>query len=397
MKSEASIAPTQPSAFPKANPPECQRSEAESCFAEAKQAILRGRLELGLGLLNQTEALAGPLPQVLLTRVNALRQTRLWPEALRRSRELLNTHPNSTDAHLDLGFIHLLQGQWLDGWREREWRWQQPGFRNLIPAGIPIWNGTSQPNARLWIRCEQGYGDFLQFCRLLLDAAARVGSVVVTVPPSLQRLAGASFSQIEFQLETSTPKADVWLSLMSLPDRLRWTPSDTAPPPYLRTHPTAPARLGHLGAPIRKIGWVSAGNPDHFNDHNRSLSPECLGGFRLPPSIQAFRVQPDARLTDGLPFELLPPEIELTDFCDTARWLETLDLLITVDTSVAHLAGGLGLPVWILLPYAPDWRWGTDGETTRWYGSARLFRQPRPNDWQSVLQSVQQALETGTA
>jgi len=384
-------------AVPKASPSSCQRFEAEACFAEAKQALLCGHLELGLDLLNQTEALASPLPQILLTRVNALRQARLWPEALRRSRELLSTHPNSTDAHLALGFIHLLQGQWLDGWREREWRWQHPGFRNLIPAGIPIWNGAPQPDARLWIRCEQGFGDFLQFSRLLPQAADRVGSVVVTVPPSLQRLAQSSFPQIEFQPEETAPPADTWVSLMSLPDRLRWIPSDTAPPPYLRTHPTAPARLGHLGSPIRKIGWVSAGNHDHFNDHNRSLSPECLGGFRLPPAIHAFRVQPDARFTDGLPFELLPPEIELTDFSDTARWLETLDLLITVDTSVAHLAGGLGLPVWILLPYAPDWRWGTDGETTRWYGSARLFRQPRPNDWQSALQSVQQALETGTA
>ncbi len=109
-------------ALPKANPSKSQGSEAESCFAEAKQALLRGQLELGLDLLNQTEALAGLLPQILLTRVNALRQARLWLEALRRSRQLLNTHPNSTDAHLALGFIHLLQGQWLDGWRERVWR-----------------------------------------------------------------------------------------------------------------------------------------------------------------------------------------------------------------------------------------------------------------------------------
>ena len=94
--------------FPKANPSAGHRSEAESCFAEAKQALLRGQIELKLDLLNQTEALAGPLPQILLTRVNALRQARLWPEALRRSRELLNTHPNSTDANLAFSFIHLL-------------------------------------------------------------------------------------------------------------------------------------------------------------------------------------------------------------------------------------------------------------------------------------------------
>ena len=393
MKSEAPIAPPQPSAIPRASPSVCQGSEVESCFAEAKQAILCGHLELGLDLLNQTESLAGPLPQILLTRVNALRQARLWPEALRRSRELLSTHPYSTDAHLALGFIHLLQGHWLDGWREREWRWQHPGFRNLIPAGIPIWNGAPQPDARLWVRCEQGFGDFLQFCRLLPQAATRVGSVVVTVPPSLQRLAQSSFPQIEFQPEETAPTANTWVSLMSLPDRLQWNPPKESPPPYLHVDPSLPSRQRRPKAPIRRIGWVSAGNPEHFNDRNRSLCPESLCPFRLPAPIQAFRVQPVPRMADELPFALHAPKIELTDFSDTGRWLETLDLVVTVDTSVAHLAGGLGIPVWILLPYAPDWRWGTEGETTRWYRSARLFRQPRPNDWLSVLQSVQESLE----
>ena len=108
MKSEATIAPPPPLAVPKASPSAGHRSEAESCFSAAKQALLRGQLELGLDLLNQTEALAGPLPQILLTRVNALRQARLWSEALRRSHELLNTHPNGTDTNLAFSFIHLL-------------------------------------------------------------------------------------------------------------------------------------------------------------------------------------------------------------------------------------------------------------------------------------------------
>jgi hypothetical protein len=184
---------------------------------------------------------------------------------------------------------------------------------------------------------------------------------------------------------------------MSLPDRLQWIPPEKSPPPYLQVAPSLPSRQRHQKALIRKIGWVSAGNPEHFNDHNRSLGPESFGQFRLPASIQAFRVQPDARLADNLLLALHAPEIEFNDFSDTAGWLETLDLVITVDTSVAHLAGGLGIPVWILLPYAPDWRWGTDGETTRWDGSAQLFRQPRPNDWLSVLQSVQESLETPAA
>ena len=211
------------------------------------------------------------------------------------------------------------------------------------------------------------------------------------------RLTESSFPQMKFQPEETALPADTRINLMSLSDRLQWIPPKKSPPTYLHVAPPLPSRQRHQKAFIRKIGWVSAGNPEHFNDRNCSLGPESFGQFRLPASIQAFRVQPDARMADELPFALHAPEIELNDFSDTARWLETLDLVVTVDTSVAHLAGGLGIPVWILLPYAPDWRWGTDGETTRWYGSAQLFRQPRPNDWLSVLQSVQESLETPAA
>lgn len=392
LKSDAPIAPPQLSSAPQASTAAPHHSAAEALFAAAKQAISQGNFTSALSLLEQTEAIAGPLPRLLLTRVDTLRQARLWPEALRRARELLAAHPNNTEAHLALGFIHLLQGLWLEGWREREWRWQQPEFQLLIPGGISIWDGTAQPEARLWIRCEQGYGDFLQFCRLLPDAAARVGSVVVTVPASLQRLAQASFPEIEFQLETDSPTADIWVSLMSLPDRLQWTPPNTAPPPYLRTEPNAPIHSGRREGPIHRIGWVSAGNPEHYNDHNRSLTPESFRDFQLPANIRAFRVQPDARSSQASPFPLFDPDIDLTDFTATAQWLEALDLVITVDTSVAHLAGGLGVPVWILLPYAPDWRWGTNGETTNWYGAARLIRQTKPNDWISVLHRIQKML-----
>jgi hypothetical protein len=208
------------------------------------------------------------------------------------------------------------------------------------------------------------------------------------------RQAQSSFPQIEFQPEETAPPADTWISLMSLPDRLQWIPLEEAPPPYLQIDPPLPARHRHPKTSTRRIGWVSAGNPEHFNDRNCSLGPESFGQFRLPAAIQAFRVQPDTRLADELPFELHAHEIELNNFSYTARWLETLDLDITVNTSVARLNSGLGISFWILLPYAPEWRWGTDGETTRWYGSARLFRQPRPNDWLSVLQSVQEPLET---
>jgi len=152
LKSEAPIAPPQPFAVPKASASARHRSEAESCFAGAKQALLLGHLELGLDLLNQTEALASPLLQVLLTRVNALRQARLWPEALRRPHELLNTNPISTDAH-------LLQDPWLDGWRERDWRWGTDGETTR-------WYGSArlirQPRPTDWLSMLQSVQESLE-------------------------------------------------------------------------------------------------------------------------------------------------------------------------------------------------------------------------------------------
>ena len=159
LKSEALIAPPQLLADPKASASARHRSESESCFAAAKQAISGGQLELGLDLLNQTEVLAVPLLQIPLTRVNALRQARLWLEALRRYLKLLNTHPNSTDTHLALGFIHLLQDHWLDGWREREWRWGTDGETTR-------WYGSArlirQPRPTDWLSMLQSVQESLE-------------------------------------------------------------------------------------------------------------------------------------------------------------------------------------------------------------------------------------------
>ena len=146
-------------AVPKASPSARQRSEAESCFAQAKQALLNGQLELGLDLLNQTESLVGPLPQILLTQVNALQQARLWLEALRRSRELLNTHPNSTDAHLASGFSQLLQGQWLDGWREPDWRWGTEGATTRWYRSARLFR---QPRPNDWLSVLQSVQESLE-------------------------------------------------------------------------------------------------------------------------------------------------------------------------------------------------------------------------------------------
>jgi hypothetical protein len=273
-----------------------RHAKAESDFSPAKRAVTTGQVDCGLIIINQNESISGRLPKQLLPKIKDFLQTQ-QPIDLKINQNRVCPHPNSSVGHLSRAFIPLLRGQQLYGWREREYRWQDPGNRNLIPFVISIWSGSHQPCALLWVRYEQCYGDFLQFCRILPETAVRVGSVVVTVPPSLQRLAQSSFPHIVFQPEETAPPADTWISLMSLPDRLQWIPPEEAPLPYLQVDPPLPARQPHSKTPVRRIGWVSAGNPEHFNDRHRSLGPEYLGQFRLPASIQAFWVQPDGRAT----------------------------------------------------------------------------------------------------
>lgn len=370
-----------------------RHAKAESDFSPAKRAVATGWVDPGLMIINQTEIIAGRLPKQLQPLINLLLLTQ-QSTALKFNQNLVYPHSNGSLGHLSLAFIPLLRGQQLDGWREREYRWQHPGNRNLIPFVISIWSGSHQPGARLWVRCEQSYGDFPQFCRLLTQVAARGASVVVTVPPGFQRLAQSLSPKINFQPEETEPTADTWASHMSIPDRPHWIPPEEAPTLYRQVAPPLPSRSGHPKAPIRRSGWVSAGNLKRFNDRNRSLGPESLEQFRLPAALQAFEVQPNTRLSVSFSFALPHPEIKLNKFSETARSVDTLDLVTNVATWIAYLARSLGIPVLILLPYAPNWPRRTDSETKSCYCSARLIRQPRPNDGRTVPLSVKGSLVT---
>ena len=365
---------------------------AEQLLVESNRAKAKGDLELALAHLREAMVHAGELQPLLLNYAGLLREARQFEAALETLQRLLAKHPYSVDGHLAEGFIRMLIGDWERGWRKREWRWNQPHFRKLMPAQLPVWDGSNKPQGRLWVILEQGFGDFIQFSRLLPEVLARVAGVVVRVPSALISIARFSFPQIEWVDESKTPVADCWVGLMSLPERLGLQPHQvTGAEGYLKVPMHAPP-LDISSAPELRIGLVHAGNSGHANDRFRSMPVEALSSIAEFPGVHWFQVQPEVRDADRLPLVLEPPPIPLKDFEITARWIQSLDLVVSVDTSVAHLAGALGKPVWILLPYAPDWRWGVHGVDSVWYHSARLFRQPKPLDWASVLEEVRQQL-----
>jgi hypothetical protein len=250
----------------------------------------------------------------------------------------------------------------------------------------PRWNGEVLPGQRLLIWAEQGLGDTLQFARYARLLARAGADVVLEVQPSLERLVRESLPDVEvIAYGQSIPDHDAQVPLLSLPlilgTRLGSIPADV---PYLSADPERvrawAERLGPPGG-MRRVGLVWAGNREHKNDRRRSLEPDLLRPLAELPSIEWLRVQPGA--TPRPPLEMVDRTAELADFADTAALLMQLDLVITVDTSVAHLAGALGRPVWIMLPYEPDWRWLLERTESPWYPTARLFRQARPGDWSS--------------
>lgn len=301
--------------------------------------------------------------------------------------------PDYAAAHLNRSLANLLLGKFAEGWPEYDWRWKLPGVPPP-PAGLdrPFWRGAPLNGARILLSGEQGLGDALQFVRYAPMVAARGGRVLLQIKPPLRRiLATAPAVEEVVTIDEPPPAFDAHCPMLSLPvafgTELATIP---APVPYLFADPQAVAMWRtRLGAPGLRVGLVWAGWSGHNRDRRRSLSLAALAplasvmGVRFvslqkgPPAVQT--VQPP----EGM--DIVDLTAELDDLADTAALVAALDLVIAVDTSVAHLAGAMGKPVWILLPYAPDFRWLLDREDSPWYPTARLFRQPVADAWASVI------------
>ena len=318
--------------------------------------------------------------------------------------EAIAIDPDFAEARWNRSFTYLLNGDFENGWNDFEWRFEQPKWKSLYPFRLkgPRWDGSTRSSLRLLVHDEQGLGDTFQFVRYLPLVKERVGTVIFETRRSLMPLL-EGFPGIDEMIERSVdgqPGADFdsFVALMSLP-YLFQTGLSTIPNgvPYIHApHEKVAAWRQHIKGPGLKVGIVWAGRPEHMNDHNRSCRLDQFAALSDVPRTHWFGLQKgpavsqEASWKSPAPFDNLGDGFE--DFTDTAGAIANLDLVITVDTSVAHLAGAMGKPTWVLLPYIPDWRWLMDRPDSPWYPSMKLFRQTGMGDWNSVFGAVKEEL-----
>ena len=316
----------------------------------------------------------------------------------------LKLRPEDPDSHFNLAFIHLLTGNYDAGWREYEWRFKRPAAKRTYPHTFqqPRWQGDYFHGKTLLVHGEQGFGDNLQFMRYLPLVKRLGGTVYFEAPQSLAPLI-KDFPGIDqlliYDPERPTDELfDYYIPLLSLPLLFK-TKSDSIPPvePPLK----APLKLyekwkQQLASPKIKIGLVWGGHlmPDPLRSCSaKGFRPLCeLPGFDFY-GLQTGKPASESQTladTPGFRQNLGP---KLKNFADTAAVISNLDLIITIDTATAHLAGAMGHPVWVLLPFAPDWRWFLERSDSPWYPSMRLFRQPEPGNWRQTIKKIRNSLQ----
>jgi len=338
--------------------------------------------------------------EALSNRGNVLRALKRPAEALESYDYAIRIKPDYVDAHLNEGLCRLLVGDFFMGWQKHEWRWKrEPGSSSLRNFAQPLWLGKEALEGKtILLHAEQGFGDTIQFCRYAKEVAALGAKVVLEVPlplkALLQDLEGVSLLLARGE---RLPDFDYHCPLLSLPLAFRADLSNISGAAYLHSSPGKRQywqnRLGSAGK--KRIGLAWSGAAGHQNDRNRSLSLEEIAPLIGKPA-EYYCLQKELRAADQAALSGMP-DVQfmgdsLKDFSDTAAAVSLMDLVITVDTSVAHLAGAMGKEVWILLPFSPDWRWLLDRNDSPWYSSARLFRQPALGDWASVMEQVRAAL-----
>ena len=359
------------------------------------------RLDEALANYDQALRIKPNYAEAYSNRGNALRELKRLDEALASYDQALRIKPNYAEAHWNESLCRLLKGEFEAGWQKYEWRWLRRD-RTELPRSYPqpLWLGKEDLAGKtVLLYGEQGFGDTLQFSRYVRHVAALGAEIVLEVPGALLPL----FSELEGKptlvtKRSSLPAFDFHCPLMSLPLAFKTGLADIDGAPHLRVPEdrlTAwKTRISAAGTP--RVGLVWSGSAVHKNDSNRSIS---LGEFKhlLVNGPAFFCLQKEIRESDQIALKSLPMvrtfASDLTDFADTAALVSLMDVVITVDTSVAHLAGALGKKVWILLPYVPDWRWLLDRSDSPWYDSATLFRQPKIGDWASVIDTVRQRLQ----
>jgi hypothetical protein len=410
----------------------------EALHLKGVLAFKRGRQQEGAALMERSMQLGTPQPHYYRNLCEVYRVLGRYDEALnagRRAHALLPNDPHALanlailhyergesdatiacceraleldptlpSAHFELAEALLLRGEFERGWEEYEWRYKIPNAGTLMPkTDRPQWDGAPLGDQTLLLIADQGFGDSIQFCRYMPWVAERCSNVVVACSHELRPLLAQQpgISRLIERWE-DCPKFHVFCPLSGLP-RLHGTRGHNVPAtvPYLAVkEDAARSYKQRLDALVpkgyRRVGIVWAGRPTHANDRNRSVSLTQLKSIFEVPETAFIVLQKGPRAADiGNYFGTAPlinMAAECNDFEDTLAVISALDLVVTVDTAVGHLTGALGKPAWIMLPFAPDWRWLLKRTDTPWYPSVRLFRQPSPRRWDLVTADVARAL-----
>ncbi|HVW07904.1 MAG TPA: tetratricopeptide repeat protein [Bryobacteraceae bacterium] len=353
-----------------------------------------GRYDEALLNLKKTEALLPHDYRVLVGIGNILSDFGRLQEASDYFTKAAALRPGDPVCRYNLALALLLAGNFHDGFREYEWRWHNRQFASHRPRfAQPLWDGSDLTGRHLLLSFEQGAGDTIQFARYVRFAKERGARVTMLVQRPLLRL--MTWLSDEVAVTDAPPEHfDVYCPLGSLPHVANTSLENIPPPAQFEIRAITRwqwhARLGERKGPRIAIVW--AGAAGHLNDRNRSIVLRQFGALFDTPGVEWFSLQvgpASAQLARSSVRDLAP---HLTDYAETAAALEQMDLVITVDTSVAHLAASLGVPTWVLIPFAPDWRWMRNRDDSPWYPSLKLYRQNSAGDWDTVLNRIQSDL-----
>jgi tetratricopeptide (TPR) repeat protein len=361
--------------------------------------LARENFDDALASLRRAATLAPDHAQVLNTLGNVLRMRGEIDEALDLHRRAKDADPQSANAEFSLGYLQLLRGNYEDGWRGYEARGKIKGIVQKVIPG-PMWDGSDLAGKRIVVHYDQGLGDTLQFVRFVPQIKSRRGHVILYCQDSLRRLLqGQCEVDQVIDSEQSLPQYDLRVPISSLPYLLKTTLATIpAQVPYLTPDPALVEhwRQRLQGDSRLKVGLAWAGNPNRMGDRERSMQLQTLAPLAQVPNARFFSLQkgPAAAQAIAPPpgMDLVDWSEQLTDFADTAALVANLDLIITVDTAAAHLAGALARPTWVMLQLSPDWRWLLDRTDSPWYPTATLFRQPAFGAWDQVVKKLPHSL-----
>jgi tetratricopeptide (TPR) repeat protein len=369
------------------------------CNNTANMLTWLGRLDEAVEWFDKALELKSDLIEALTNKAAALAQLHRFDEAFAIYERVTRAGANTAMGKWNLSLLQLLTGDFEAGWAGREARWDAmpPDYPKFSQ---PVWLGQESIEGKtILVRTDEGLGDCIQFARYLPMMAARGARVILEVAEQLVPLLSGMPGVSQCVSTGTAPAFDMHCPMCSLPLAFR-TRLDSIPSAISYLPPPAEARRraweDRLGSRDRlRVGLVWSGNPKHTNDHNRSLPLQMLSRI-LDLDADFVSLQKDLRAGDRAFLHertgIVDLTEHLTDFAETAALASCLDLVITVDTSVAHLAGALGCATWVLLPYAPDYRWLLDRDDSPWYPTMRLFRQSQTRDYGIVLDRVRSEL-----